>query len=452
MIRFMAAVGACAALAGCDRAPATPSPPSTPGVEQLIGGERLGWDQEAPGSAELSVYTYLLYVDGSASDLQDVSCSSSRGASGFACNARLPSMSPGRHTLELSAVATDGGRAESERSAPLQVHVIASAASLASAVAVERLTTSDGLRLVAAVVADGLSAPADLGFAPDGRLYVAERTGQIRIVRNGQLLAAPAVTLPDVVVSERGGLLALAVDPQFARTGFVFAIYTSDRGMRLARFRAVGDTLGDRAILLDGLVGFDAVPAALRFGPDGKLYAALGDGGRAGLAGDLGAYHGKVLRVEPDGGIPADQPLGTPVFASGINAPRGLAWAPDGEWLWVAETDEDGVERLQAVSAGGARIGGGVAARYTLPAGTSATGVVISQSDRMAPFRGDLFVADDGTRSVLRFRFALDDPLRIVATERLLAGALDGARAIAVGPDGAVYLCTANAIVRLEAR
>jgi len=445
-IRLSAAV-ICAglALAGCDDPPPAPDPQPSPGVEQINGSERIGWDQRAATAAELSTFRYLIYVDDTGTEPPDVSCAESAGANGFACSARLPAMTAGPHTLALSAFVDDGGRLESPRSAPLSVIVVSPAAGIAAA---GQVTTLDGVRLRVEVAAGGLVDPTDLAFAPDGRLFIAERDGRILVFRDDRLLPVPAATLADVDAG-RGGLLAIAVDPDYSRTRHLFAVYTAASGFRLARFRAVADTLGDRAIVLDAIESSPVAPAAsLRFGPDAKLYLGVDDGGEAARAGDLGSFSGKVLRLNPDGSTPVDQAGGSPVYALDVNTPRGLDWDPGSHTLWVVAAGAP--DRLQAVvlAAPDSRRGTTVA-RYALPAGTGPSGLAFYRGDRLPSFRGNLLVAADRGRAILRLQLDPTNPQTIVSTERLLRDALGGIRAIGVSPDGTLYLCTADALVRL---
>ena len=119
----------CATLAlACDRKepPPTPSPQPAPGTDQITGNERLGWDQVAATATELATFHYLIYVDGAASiELPGVTCASPPGPLGFLCSARLPTMSPGAHTLALSSFIDAGARLESDRSLPLNVILVA---------------------------------------------------------------------------------------------------------------------------------------------------------------------------------------------------------------------------------------------------------------------------------------------------------------------------------------
>ena len=439
-------VSAALTMAACDDPPPAPDPQPAPGVEQITGNERLGWDQRAATAAELSTFRYLIYVDDTGTEPPDVSCADSAGANGFACSARLPAMSAGPHTLALSAFIDDGGRLESPRSAPLNVLVVGPAVGNGAA---GQVTTLDGVRLRAEVVAGGLVDPTDLAFAPDGRIFIAERAGRILVFRDGRLQPSPAATLPDVRDAGGGGLLAIAVDPAFSRTRFLFAVYTAASGFRLARFRAVADTLGDRAIVIDAIESSPSAPAAsLRFGPDAKLYLGVDDGGEPSRAGDLGSFSGKVLRLNPDGSTPIDQASGSPVYAMDVNAPRGIAWDAGGGTLWIVE--QGAPDRLQAVvSAAPDRRRGTTIARYALPAGTGPSGLAFYGGDRLPSFRGNLLVAADGGRSILRLRFDPANPHRIVATERLLRDMLARIRAIGVSPDGTLYLCAGDALVRL---
>lgn len=338
----------------------TPSPPSvdTPGgVETINGSERIGWDQSASDAIELATLGYAIYVDGARTDAAGVVCGSAPGGPGFPCSARLPAMSLGTHTLELTAFISDS-MLESPRSSPVHVNVVAQTALARSASASANTQSSsggnasagslakapalrDGLAAHIAAV-DGLTSPTDVAVTPDGRLLIAERAGAVRIVRDGRLLSEPAVSLADTIGAD-GQLLAIALDPQFDRNGFVYTIYTApDRSgtpaFTLARFREVGDTLGDRAVLLDAAPASSSLPsAALRFGLDGKLYAAYDDGGNAQGSRDAASMNGKILRLNADGTLPGDARGGTPVYVGTFGSPVAIDWDPPSSTLWVAD-------------------------------------------------------------------------------------------------------------------
>jgi glucose/arabinose dehydrogenase len=438
----------------------SPPPASDPGTvpQKITGAERIAWDQQAGTADELATFHYLIYVDGAGTEEQGVSCAPQAGSALFGCSGRLPPMSAGLHSLALSSyIESDGSRIESQRSETLNVEVVPGAttttasAATASIAAVSIVTTLDGVQLEASRIADGLNEPTDVSFAPDGRIFIAERSGRIIVFRDGRLQPAPALTLPDATTADGQGLLAMAVDPGYEQNHFVYIVYTASSGFRLARFRAVGDTLGDRAILMEGIASRSTRPAAsLRFGPDGKLYIGLDDGGDAFRAGDLGSFNGKILRLNADGTTPPDQAGGTPVYAANVNAPRGVDWDDSGATLWVVDDAASGSGGLQAVVAPDPRERRGEAVtRYSLPDGAGVAALTFYRGALIPEFRGDLLLAADGSHAVLRLRFDAADPRKVVATERLLWDSLDSARTIGVGRDGAIYLCAAHALMRL---
>ena len=342
----------CAAIAiACDSRTSPPPPVVTPpgGNETITGVERIAWDRRAGDAAELATIGYVLFVDGNRASLSDITCGTTSTASGFPCSGRLPTLAPGAHTLQIAATVTDGSVLESERSASLSVTVVRQVAGdvrppeaderRAPGITPGPILTADGARLRLELVADGLQRPADLAFTPDGRMLVAERGGTVRILpRHPRRAGEPANATIEAALSltdDASGattLLSLAADPQFERTRFVFALYAApsrsgEPMFALARFRESGGTLADRAVLLDGIRAGSPLPAgALRFGPDGMLYAAFDDAGDPRSRHDRGSLNGKLLRLNPDGTTPRDQAGGTPVYSEGYRAPAGAAW------------------------------------------------------------------------------------------------------------------------------
>src|SRR5207247_421716 len=158
-----------------------------------------------------------------------------------------------------------------------------------------------------------LSRPTAMEFAPDGRLFVAQQGGQLRVIKDGQLLATPFVNL-NVDSSGERGLLGVAFDPNFATNNFIYVYYTvpgSPAHNRVSRFTANGDTAvaGSEFILLN-LNNLSAATnhngGAIHFGPDGKLYIAVGENANPSNAQTLSNLLGKVLRINSDGSIPND--------------------------------------------------------------------------------------------------------------------------------------------------
>jgi glucose/arabinose dehydrogenase len=429
----------------------TPGPPQT-----VTGAERLGWTQTAANSGELSTFRYAIYVDGARAELTGASCQppASPASTDFECSAPLPAMSAGAHTLELATFIVDGSVLESVRSAALQVNKSTPAAAARpgpSAAWPTGLTVStfEGLRLRIDRIADGLVDPTDMAFAPDGRVFVAEEPGRVRVLMpDGQLSDVPALSL------RRGTrLLALAVDPRFEETRFVYAIYTTPSrtgppGFTLARFREASNVLVDAVSLLDEIPASTRNAAAsLRGGADGKLFAAFDDGGDPQRAGDLASPNGKILRLNPDGTTPADQAGLTPMYGSDFHSPRGFDWRPASSVLWMADRVSEGSARLTAIgSKAGTEKRGEKLTSYALPRGTVPSSVAFYRGALMPSFENNLLIASEEGRHLFRVRFDSADPTKVIGTERLLQDAIGGVRAVAVSPGGTIYLATEDAI------
>ncbi|PWT82589.1 MAG: hypothetical protein C5B57_08440 [Blastocatellia bacterium] len=452
---------ACLIMCACDK---TPSPPVVnPGPPQTINGtERLGWGQSASDAVELATFRYVAYVDGARSELSAASCARSGSTDDFACTAPLPPMSAGAHTLELATLVVDGGPLESARSAPLQVTVVASTTNVNPAkpssdqrsIADTTIVTKDGLRLRLSEMLDGLVEPRDMAFAPDGRMFIAERSGQVRVARDGRLVGD---TTPLFTAETGQQLIALAVDPSFDRSHFVYVIYSSLSTSRapaftLARFREASNTFGNRVVLRDGIPArANDASASLRFGADGKLFVAFDDGGIAERRADLASPNGKLLRLNGDGTTPDDQAGGVPMFAYGYRAPQGFDWHPALRTLWLADRDgaDSGTVNVLATS-DGPRKRGVPRAAFALPPGTVPSSLAFYRSAGIPAMQNNLLIASAEGRHLLRVQVDRLDPPHIVSTERLLQDMIGPVRTVAVGPDGVIYVGTPSAIGKLS--
>jgi len=203
------------------------------------------------------------------------------------------------------------------------------------------------------LIASGLEAPWAMALAPDGRLFVTERPGRVRIVRlgtGGGLDPRPWATVPARANPDaERGLLGIALDPDFARSPFVYLYYSyaGAGGATLNRLVRMRDTSGigsEETILLDGIPGSaNHDGGRIAFGPDGKLYVATGDGEQQARAQDRSSLGGKILRLEKDGSVPADDPFpGSAVFSLGHRNVQGLAFHPDTGVLYATEHGPSG--------------------------------------------------------------------------------------------------------------
>jgi glucose/arabinose dehydrogenase len=453
-----AVVTALAAIPACGGSSTPPPSTSDPagGGERITGRERLGWTQSAADATELATFRYAAYVDNNRVELT-ATCGGSSG--GFSCSSPMPPMNAGAHSIELVSFVVDNGAViESGRSAALRVTVSGLTGDaplpLADASSTRLLTTTDGAELRLSVLPEQPAAPTAFASAPDGRVFVSERAGRIRILRGDALDPEPAVVIDEVVVTDasEGGLLALALDAQFERTRLLYAVYTvqareGSQQFRLVRYREVGDRLGERVVLLDRVPAGPRPSAALGTGPDGRLYVAFGAAIRTGRTAALASYNGKVLRLNTDGTTPEDQRTG-PVLATDFQSPRGLDWHPSTGALWVADIRRPDLEELRVVDPASSAS----SRRLPLPAGTGAAALAFYRGTLVPAFEGDLFVAAEEGRHLLRLRLDPRDPAKIVSSERLLQDLDSPIRAVSVTGDGTLYVATDQAVLRLGPR
>ncbi len=270
------------------------------------------------------------------------------------------------------------------------------------------------------IVGAGLDQPSGFEIAPDGRIFVLERAGKVRVVKNGQLLAQPFADLPSVASGDRG-LIGIAFDPQFGvANNYVYFYYTGlDLLNHLVRFDASGDVgaQGPYQIFVTQSPSQELhVGGSIAFGPDGKLYLAVGDNGYPPNAQDLTNPHGKIHRINSDGSIPSDNPFyGQPgklgsIWAYGFRNPWRFQFDSVTGQLYVGDVGDLSWEELNHVVRGGnygwplaegmcaANCGGLTNPIYTYPHnGQSAavtSGPVYRGTMFPAAYRGALFFGD----------------------------------------------------------
>lgn len=326
-------------------------------------------------------------------------------------------------------------------------------------------------------IADNLEIPWALAFAPDGALFVTERPGRVVRFREGQK-SVKIFDVPGVAHVGEGGLLGLALDPRFEENQFLYLYYTApvkrssaraaeNLKNRVVRYRVTGLGLADPAVLLDDIPGARFHNGGrLAFGPDGNLYVTTGDAQQPERAPELRSLAGKILRIRPDGSIPADNPFaGSPVFSLGHRNPQGLAWDREGS-LYATEHGpsdpppnccHDEVNRIAAGKNYGWPHFAGAAARglrseTRRPAGLVDPLVESGSTETWAP--GGAAVVSDilyfaGLRGQALFALDLRNPLGV---RKLFAGEFGRIRDVIRGPDGALYFATSNRDGRGEPR
>ena len=329
--------------------------------------------------------------------------------------------------------------------------------------------------LVQETFVGGLMLPVAFEFAPDGRqLFVNELYGKVRLVEDGELRPDPVVVLPTTQGLEQGAL-GLALDPNFARNRWFYVFYsqTQDgrnepRRNRIVRFTEHDGRGIDETIVLDNLpIGFpgpenvngDHNGGRIGFGPDGKLYVTLGDAAKRSEAKKPKGLFGKILRINPDGSIPSDNPNpDEPIFAMGFRSPFGLDFQPGTGLPWVTDNGPQGHDEINRVVRNGNygwpdEAGAVPGDRRTIdPVWESGilrlgpTGLAFYTGRAIPEWRNDLFFCDWNTGSLWRLHpqgaaaEVAGDPEVVAQPCRLY---------VRNGPDGALYFSDHHAIYRL---
>jgi glucose/arabinose dehydrogenase len=293
----------------------------------------------------------------------------------------------------------------------------------------EQRSPPDGMRVE--VVAEGLEVPWEIAWLPDGRALITERPGRIRMLDGTLVAEVPVSALGE------GGLMGLALDPEFETQPFVYLYFTTAEGLQLERWRFEDDGLTRETGLIDGVIEAGVIhdSGRIAFGPDRALYVATGDAGNPDLAQDPNSLNGKYLRLtEYRGGAVRPE-----IVSLGHRNPQGFDWQPDTGRLFSTEHGPSGDDEINEIVEG---------ENYGWP---EVTGT--EHGDFMAPLKVyDPSVAPSGAtfwrgeywfatlRGESLRRLELDDG----SEQELLEGEYGRLRTVRVGPDDALYVLTSN--------
>ena len=342
--------------------------------------------------------------------------------------------------------------------------------------AAERIETEE-LPIVVETVASGLEHPWGVEVLPDGAYLVTERPGSMRIVKDGRI-SEPFGDLPGLVASGQGGLLDVALANDFARSGTIFVSYAQSgdggTGTAIARATLVRD--GDTARLEDVEVIFSMTPKSRggrHFGsrivvaPDDTLYFSIGDRGSPDRSQDMRDHAGAILRINPDGSVPSDNPYADgqdalpELWSTGHRNPQGMDIDATTGRLYISEHGARGGDEINRPQAGlnygwpvisygrhysGARIGVGTAAEgYEQPLfywdpSIAPGGMAVYRGTMFPEWDGDFLVTALRDRMLVRLDRAADGS--VVGEERLFPDRFGRIREVKVAPDGALLLLT----------
>jgi len=347
-------------------------------------------------------------------------------------------------------------------------------------------TENGNVRLV--TVTEGLDHPWGMTFLPDGRLLVTEKPGRLRIVDKSGRMGPPLSGVPKVYNSGQGGLLDVAIDPEFAQNRLVYISYAEPRekvsatAVARGRLSPAGDGLADVHVIFQqqpAMPGNAHYGSRLAFGRDGRLFITMGERQQyrdraQGLDSDLG----KVVRIERDGRVPADNPFvgrddaRPEIWSYGHRNVQGAAINPATGELWTDEHGPMGGDELNVTRAGrnygwpvityGREYTGGKVSDFTSKPGMeqpvhywvpsiATSGLMFYTGQLFPKWRGNAFVCGMKSQSVARLEL---DGEKVVHEERLLEGALNTrVRDIVQGPEGAIYLLVGDSggkLLRIE--
>jgi glucose/arabinose dehydrogenase len=322
-------------------------------------------------------------------------------------------------------------------------------------------------------VAAGLEHPWGMAFLPNGDVLITERPGRLRLLRDGALDPTPIAGVPAVYASGQGGLLDVALDPDFAANGLIYLSYAAagdgGNGTRVLRARLGEGRLEDPEVIFTALPLVNSSKhfgSRLVFDRQGHLFITVGERGQDERAQDLADLNGAVIRLHPDGSVPQDNPFAgradarPEIFSYGHRNPQGMAVHPETGAVWTHEHGPRGGDEVNVVRPGvnygwpvithgisyaGFPIGEGeekpgmAQPLYHWVPSIAPSGMAFYTGDEFPDWRGDLFVG--ALRDELLARLEIDGE-RVVAEERLLEGTIGRIRDVETGPDGFLYLLT----------
>jgi glucose/arabinose dehydrogenase len=325
------------------------------------------------------------------------------------------------------------------------------------------------------LVLDGLNSPWSVAFLPGGDMLITERPGRLLLVSGGKLEPEPVGGVPEVYAQGQGGLLDVALDPAFAENGLVYLSYAGvdddgGSGTRVARGRlAEGDLADVEVIFRSNTTSSSGVHwgSRLAFDPEGYLYVSVGERGNGDNAQDLARHAGSIVRIEPDGGVPDDNPFigrddALPeIYSYGHRNPQGMAVHPGTGRIWTQEHGPRGGDEVNLIEPGvnygwpviswgidysGQPVGDGLREQegmaqpvYYWDPSIAPSGMTFYQGDAFPEWQGDLFVGALKFQLIARLEMDGD---KVVAEERLLDGRLGRIRDVETGPDGLLYILT----------
>ena len=311
-------------------------------------------------------------------------------------------------------------------------------------------------------VAKNLTIPWSIDWTPDGTMLFTERDGHLRVVKDGQLLEDPLLSLG--VGGVEGGMLGIAVDPNYLENNYIYIYYTYNEFLstsnKLVRYQLSDGVLVEDKVLLEGIPGGPFHDGGrIQFGPDEKLYVTTGEAGNPDLSQDLNSLGGKILRINSDGTIPKDNPWdNSPVYSIGHRNPQGIDWdeygnlvatehGPSG-WRGIARDEINVI--IPGTNYGWPDIIGDETAKglqnpilHTGDDTWAPSGAEFYYGDKFPDWTGKYFVATLKGNHLHVIDFDLQNNT-VLSDEKLFQNEFGRLRDVQTGPDGFLYILTSN--------
>ena len=310
-------------------------------------------------------------------------------------------------------------------------------------------------------VAENLSIPWSIDWLPDGTILFTERIGNLRAIQDG-IVQEPLLSL--VVSGEEGGMLGVAVDPEFEKNNFIYLYYTYNEfpstSNKLVRYQMNGGMVAEDKVLMDGIPGGPYHDGGrIQFGPDGKLYITTGDAGNPDFSQDLNSVAGKILRINSDGTIPDDNPWkDSPVYSIGHRNPQGIDWDEAGNlvatehgpsgWRGVAHDEINVI--TPGTNYGWPDVIGDESMDglqnpilHTGEDTWAPSGAEFYDGEKIPQWSGKYFVATLRGSHLHMIDFDLQNNI-VISHEKLFQDEFGRLRDVQTGPDGYLYILTSN--------
>lgn len=292
------------------------------------------------------------------------------------------------------------------------------------------------------VIAQNLEVPWALAFLPNGDILVTERIGRVRLIKAGQLLQEPVITLSNIKQSGESGLHGIAIHPKYPENPYIYLYYTyfsdnDDSLNRVSRFTFDGQSLKDEQILVDkvpGAVFHDG--GRIKFGPDGYLYITTGDAQNPSLSQDKNSLAGKILRVKD----PSTSSGQVEIYSYGHRNPQGITWDNNGR-LWATEHGSSATDELNLIEAGGNY--GWPEIRGEQTKDGLITPKLQSGQQTWAP-AGTAFLNGSIYFGGLRGQALFEVKLDTLELKEHFKGQFGRIREVVLGPDNMLYITTSN--------